>query len=117
MPSPRLRRWAILALVCVGSLAPANAATPAGGVYAIIEASAQNQVDVVTQALQTPGVDGLLIHLRWGEISPSLKKYDWTTLDQAIQLAVAANKRFEIDPLTSIPSNLKRTYWYKKQGT
>ncbi len=79
---------------------PAFAATPAGGVYAIIEASAQNQVDVVTEALQVPGVDGLLIHLRWSEISPSLKTYDWTTLDQAIQLAVTANKRFEIGIVT-----------------
>jgi len=89
-----------LAAAIAAAATPTAAATQAGGVYAIIEASAQNQVDVATQALQTPGVDGLLIHLRWGEISPSLKTYDWTTLDQAIQLAVAANKRFEIGIVT-----------------
>jgi hypothetical protein len=47
------------------SAEPAVAATtPPGGIYAILEASVPDQYPVATQALQTPGVDGLLIHLR-----------------------------------------------------
>ncbi|HWE05261.1 MAG TPA: hypothetical protein VG274_01050 [Rhizomicrobium sp.] len=101
--SPRiLRRWSFATLACIGSLTPAAATTPTlrGGVYVIVDATAQDQYAVVTQALQTPGVDGLLIHLRWGQISTKLKTYDWTNLDQAIQLAMTANKRFEIGIVT-----------------
>ncbi|HEX2593784.1 MAG TPA: hypothetical protein VHL34_19955 [Rhizomicrobium sp.] len=75
---------------------PAVAATPPGGVYAIIAANTPAQDPVATQALQVPGVDGLLIHLRWADISPATKQYNWTTLDRVVQIALAANKRFEI---------------------
>jgi len=102
MSSRILHRWSFAALACIGWTASACAttATPPGGVYAIIDAAAADQYAVATQALQTPGIDGLLIHLRWGQISPSLKTYDWTTLDSAIQLAITANKRFEIGLVT-----------------
>jgi hypothetical protein len=93
--------WICAAVLCAAeSAAATTAATPPGGVYAIIEASAQNQYPVATQALQTPGVDGLLIHLRWDQISPSLKTYDWSQLDQAVQLVMTAHKRFEIGIVT-----------------
>ena len=99
MSPSNLRSWLFAASIASIPQA-ATAATPPGGVYAIIEASAPDQYAIATQALQTPGVDGLLIHLRWGEISTKLENYDWTTLDQAIQLAMNAHKRFEIGIVT-----------------
>jgi hypothetical protein len=96
-----LSRALLLAVIsCAGLTAPAAAAPPPGGVYAIIVASDAAEYDVTAQALQQPGIDGLLIHLRWDQISPSLMQYDWTTLDKAVQLATDAHKRFEIGIVT-----------------
>jgi hypothetical protein len=39
------------------------------------------------KALDVPGVDGVGVHVTWAEISPALKKYDFTPIDR--QLAVA----------------------------
>jgi hypothetical protein len=85
--------------------APASAAKP-GGVYAIVDAAAPAQDAVTAAALSTPGVDGLLIHLRWNAISTKRMQYDWRALDRAIGLATAANKRFEIGIVTgaALPS-------------
>jgi len=79
---------------------PAAAAPAPGGVYTIIGAEFQNQYAITAQALQSPGVDGLLIHLRWNQISTGLEQYDWTMLDNAVQLATTAHKRFEIGIVT-----------------
>ena len=86
------------ALICTAD--EAGAAPRPGGIYAIIEASAADQYPVARKALSNPGIDGLLIHLRWKDISPHLMTYDWTMLDRAVQLAVKANKRFEIGIVT-----------------
>jgi hypothetical protein len=78
----------------------ADAAPEPGGIYAILNASAPDQYPVARKALRKPGVDGLLIHLRWKDISPRLMKYKWTALDRAVQFAVNAHKRFEIGIVT-----------------
>ncbi|MGH6873315.1 MAG: hypothetical protein ACREHE_17600 [Rhizomicrobium sp.] len=89
--------WMAAALGWVLATGVAGAATPAGGVYAIIDAAQlAQQKQVVTAALAEPGVDGLLIHLRWGQTSNGFMSYDWTALDDTIALATAAHKRFEI---------------------
>lgn len=87
---------AVLFAGTVSAAEPAAAAAPPGGVYSILLASSQDQYAVATQALATPGVDGLLIHLRWNQVSTTLMTYDWTTLDNAVQLATNAHKRFEL---------------------
>jgi hypothetical protein len=79
---------------------PAIAVAPPGGIYAILAANTPDQYKIARKALRKPGVDGLLIHLRWNEISPSLMQYDWTTLDHAVRLAVRNNKRFELGIVT-----------------
>jgi hypothetical protein len=87
---------------------PVRAAeTTPGGTYAIVDTSELTypsqkkppphpQNGIVTQALMTPGVDGLLIHLRWSQISSSRETYVWDPLDAAIGLASHYSKRFEI---------------------
>jgi len=91
--------WLITAALLTG-LGNAAAATPPGGVYAIVDAVSPAQDNIAAQALATPGVDGLLIHLRWNRISPTLKQYDWTSLDRVVTLAMKAGKRFEIGIVT-----------------
>ena len=41
-----------------------------GGVYAILVGNAPDQYLLAKRARRNPGVDGLLIHLRWDQISP-----------------------------------------------
>lgn len=105
-------RIALCALAVFASLASAaRAATPAGGVYTIVDAQTlvpppkeknppPSQGPVSTRALMMKGVDGLLIHLRWAAISPFAKQYNWIALDAAVQLAIDQNKRFEIGIVT-----------------
>jgi hypothetical protein len=90
-----------LVAALLGLAMPASAAKP-GGVYAIVDASAPAQDAVTAAALATPGVDGLLIHLRWNDISPSRTTYDWASLDRVLKLVTASNpvKRFEIGIVT-----------------
>jgi hypothetical protein len=89
-----LSGWLCAAAICVAE--PAAAATSPGGVYAILVANTPDQYPIAGKALHKAGVDGLLIHLRWSEISPSLMQYDWTTLDHAVRLAERNHKRFEL---------------------
>src|SRR5882757_7959137 len=95
-------RW----LAAAALLAGPAAATPPGGVYAIVDAVSPAQDSIATQALNTPGVDGLLIHLRWNAISKTKEQYNWASLDRVVKLATAANKRFEIGIVTgaALPS-------------
>jgi hypothetical protein len=83
---------------------PAHASSSPGGIYVIMNATAlpseRRQEATVGEALQNPGVDGVLIHLRWNEISPARGRFDWSVLDRATQLAMAARKRFEIGIVT-----------------
>lgn len=88
--------------------AAAQTAPTPGGIYSIIEAStllpppkgeknpSPSQGPISTRALMTKGIDGLLIHLRWNEISHNTERYDWTSLDDAIQLAMNHGKKFEL---------------------
>lgn len=93
------------------ALAAANARaaeTPSGGTYAIVDTTELTypnqkkppphpQNGIVAQALAVPGVDGLLIHLRWSQISPSKNTYNWDPLDAALGLlADSTKKRFEL---------------------
>jgi hypothetical protein len=39
------------------------------------------------KALAVPGVDGVGVHVDWSEISPTLKTYDFTTIDRQIEAA------------------------------
>ena len=73
----------------------AQAPTPPGGAYVILNAEESNQNAITAQALADPGVDGLLIHLRWSEFSTGLETYDWPQLDNAVTMAKKAKKRFE----------------------
>ncbi|HEY2070007.1 MAG TPA: hypothetical protein VGG48_10675 [Rhizomicrobium sp.] len=92
---------ALLALMFAAMFASsATSAATADGVYVIVDASQPDQFPAVTAALQVPGVDGLLIHLRWGQISDGFMHYNWTSLDNAIALATAANKRYELGIVT-----------------
>lgn len=87
---------------------PVAAAPPPGGVYSILDAATllappkgvknplPNQGPISTQALMVHGTDGLLIHLRWNEISTGVETYNWTSLRDAVQLAINQGKRFEI---------------------
>lgn len=82
--------------------------TPPGGTYAIVDTTELTypnqkkppphpQNGIVTQALMVPGVDGLLIHLRWNQISPSKNTYVWDPLDAALGLlANSSKRRFEL---------------------
>ncbi len=87
---------ALAASAVLAGLGSAAAATKPGGVYAITDAVSPAQDRIVTQALAGPGVDGLLIHLRWNAISTTLETDNWTSLDRVVKLATDANKRFEI---------------------
>src|SRR5450631_3177680 len=54
------------------------------------------------KALNVPGVDGVGVHVAWSEISPAVKTYDFTAMDEqlakarahhlAVELAVQAGK-------------------------
>ncbi len=97
-----------LAAFAIPASSAASAAPPSGGVYSILEAStllpppqgektpSPTQGPLSTRALMAQGVDGLLIHLRWNEISHNIEKYDWSSLDAAIQLAMNQGKRYEL---------------------
>ena len=47
------------------------------------------------KALAIPGVDGVGVHFTWSEISPALKKYDFTAMDR--QLAVARSRHLAVE--------------------
>jgi hypothetical protein len=47
------------------------------------------------KALAIPGVDGVGVHLTWSEISPAVKKYDFTAMDR--QLAVARSRHLAVE--------------------
>jgi hypothetical protein len=108
----RILNGLLAAIVPVLLAAPVAAAeTPPGGVYAIVDTTELTypnqktppphpQNGIVAQALKKPGVDGLLIHLRWNQISSSREQYDWDPLDAAIGLAMNENKRYEIGIVT-----------------
>jgi hypothetical protein len=76
--------------------APAAAAPAVGGVYVIVNAHQPAQFSDVTKAAARPGVDGLLIHVRWDKLSDGYMHYKWAPLDTAIAIATQKNKRFEI---------------------
>jgi hypothetical protein len=99
MPFRVLCAW--LCAVVASAAAPAAApVVPPGGIYAILAADTPAQYSLARKALHTPGVDGLLIHLRWAQISPTLMHYDWTALDNAVQLTKHTRKRFELGIVT-----------------
>ena len=96
-------------LPLLASAAVRAAETVPGGTYANVDTTELDypnhkkplpphpQNGIVTQALGVPGVDGLLIHLRWNQISPSKETYVWAPLDAALGLAAnRSNKRFEL---------------------
>jgi hypothetical protein len=89
---------AAFALGYAGSVAGAE--TPPGGVYAIVDAASPAQYDLAREVLARSDVDGLLIHLRWADVNPSEKSYDWRALNAAIRLVTDAHKRFEIGIVT-----------------
>lgn len=95
-----------LAFVTLLFAAPAMATPPAGGVYVIVNAHDPSEFNIVRTAIRKPGVDGLLVHLRWDKISDGFMHYKWTALDNAVAIATAQNKRFEIGILTdgALPS-------------
>jgi hypothetical protein len=47
------------------------------------------------KALAIPGVAGVGVHLTWSEISPAVKKYDFTAMDR--QLAVARSRHLAVE--------------------
>lgn len=97
-----LRKLSACLLAALAGVAPARpaAAAPPGGIYAIVDASAPAQDGVTAQALQNPGVAGLLIHLRWNDISTAKEQYDWRSLDRVVKLATDAHKNFQIGMVT-----------------
>ena len=101
----RILRGCMFAAIACANFAASATAAPAGGVFAIINATSpqaeKRQEALVSPAFQTPGVNGLLIHLHWNQIIPARGQFDWTALDRAALLATAANKRFEIGIVTN----------------
>jgi hypothetical protein len=102
----------LMALFALALCTGASAAPPSGGIYTIIDASTllppppkeknppPSQGAITTKTLKMQGVDGLLIHLRWAAISTGTETYKWKALDDAVQLAINQNKRFEIGIVT-----------------
>ena len=101
---------AFLALSAVASAQTPGAVVPAGrmvlppaarGIYVWPYNWAVEKGDF-EKALAAPGVDGVGVHLTWSEISPAVKKYDFTAMDRqlsaarshhlAVELAVAAGQ-------------------------
>jgi hypothetical protein len=48
------------------------------------------------KALNIPGVDGVGVHVTWSEISPKVKTYDFTTMDQQLAKARAHHLSVEL---------------------
>jgi len=97
--------WAMLRLWLLAALAMLWAGTAAadpaaGGVYVIVNAHDKSDWRNVKLAANKPGVDGVLIHLRWDKISDGFMHYNFTPLREAINQLVPAGKRFEIGIIT-----------------
>src|SRR5580658_4032271 len=98
-----MRRGCTALMLVLGLATAARAASPPDirGVYVIT-----NPYFVATgsvaAALDVPGVDGLLIHLFWNDITKPARKevYDWGFLDTAVKMALAAGKTFELGIVT-----------------
>lgn len=50
----------------------------------------------LAKAIAQPGVDGVAIVLGWNALEPSMGKYDWTLLDQWINLAVTLGRKIDL---------------------
>jgi len=103
----------VLALAGLAQAAQATAPQPdIGGIYVIGQKyflppqvwSADNGAvkgdSTLKPALVNPGVDGALIDLKWSDIAPNDRKYDWSLLDYMARVAVENGKKFEIAIIT-----------------
>jgi Beta-galactosidase len=52
--------------------------------------------NVVTSALAVPDMDGIVLVISWSALEPSMGQYQWATLDQWMQRAVASRKKVDL---------------------
>jgi hypothetical protein len=101
----------MLAVLASSAAGNARAAGPPAlpdikGIYVVVQNALLVDAALtqqLKQAIALPGVDGILVDLRWSPDTASATTKggeDWTLLDQAVQLAAAAGKKFEIAIIT-----------------
>jgi Beta-galactosidase len=65
----------------------------------------KQQSTALAASLSVPGVDGLLLGIAWDSLEPGLGKYDWSTLDRWMSLAVSLGRRAKLSlPAHSAPA-------------
>jgi hypothetical protein len=65
------------------------------GIYLVGAPAAVNDGSLAA-ALDGPGIDGVLVKVKWSDLAPTLKTYDWTVLDNQARLAVGRRLKFEV---------------------
>ena len=67
-------------------------------VYTPLGGGPNNPADVsVTDAINLPGIDGMLLAGKWSELETNYNQYDWTHLDNWMNYAAARNKKVTLD--------------------
>ncbi|HXR48551.1 MAG TPA: hypothetical protein VN784_14035 [Candidatus Limnocylindrales bacterium] len=67
-------------------------------VYVPLGGGPDNPADVaVTNAIDLPGMDGMLIVGLWSDIETNYNQYDWSHLDKWMNYAVTQNKKVNLD--------------------
>lgn len=118
--SHRLTLFFLLTLLLPGCVFAAsesqNPPTDLRGIYVIIGNTittdgSQGATDALNQALNVPGVDGVLLVIGWNSIEPAMGEYEWTTLDHWMNMATSLAKKVDlaIDAGTATPSWLFKT--------
>jgi hypothetical protein len=77
------------------ALAPADISPAVHGIYVWPYNWAVKKGDF-DKALAVPGVDGVGVHVTWSEISPAVKTYDFTAMDQQLAKARAHHLTVEL---------------------
>ena len=76
-------------------------------VYAPLGGGPNNSADaMVTNAINVPGVDGLLIVGLWSDLETNFNHYDWSHLDKWMTYAATLNKKVNLSfaPVTAFPT-------------
>jgi hypothetical protein len=111
----QLTLFFLLTLLLPGCLFAAsgsqNPSTDLRGIYVIIgdtitSDGSQSATDALNQALNVPGVDGVLLVIGWNSIEPAMDQYKWATLDHWMNKATSLSKKVDlaIDAGAAAPS-------------
>jgi len=99
----------VIGLLAVGlahsEALPGSAATTLPDIRGIYIVAQKGWLDdgQLAQAIAVPGVDGILVYVLWSVLTSAKappKTYNWTVLDQMVQLAVSNGKKFEVGIVT-----------------